>query len=545
MRSRLSGWWRRRGLRARLTITATAGLAVALAGGAALGTRALADSLVTGLDGTARQGAQGVAALVNADRLPDPVPVAGGTVTVQVLGPGGRIIAASPGADRLVPLLSGRTLAAAAGSGRAVQLDGGPYGLPGPLRVVAVAAHGGQIVIAAVSFAQVSGSIRMLWHAAIIGTPLLVIFLAGVNWLVIGGALRPIAELRKGAQEISGAVGTRRLPVPETRDEVHSLAVTLNDMLMRLESAEERQRAFVSDTAHELRSPLASIRAQLEVAIDHPDSQDWRETARGVLADTSRLARLAEDLLVLARLDERPAGRSATHATDLTVLARHAAARYEGARVPVALAPVPAAPVPAAPVPAAPVSAAPAPAPQGLAGPVMTRGDPDGLTRVLLNLIDNAVRYAASCVTVATWREGPDALLAVTDDGPGIPAAEAERVFGRFTRLDDARGRDDDGVSGSGLGLAIVQAIVRAHGGAVWVEDAAPGLRAVVRLPAAPPAPTEDDLAGGDPAGGDPAGGDLAEGTRVADGANRAHGPRHQIAGDPCDRSGEYGRSGA
>jgi signal transduction histidine kinase len=497
--SRLSGWWRRRGLRARLTITATAGLAVALAGGAALGTRALADSLVTGLDGTARQGAQGVAALVNADRLPDPVPVAGGTVTVQVLGPGGRIIAASPGADRLVPLLSGRRLAAAAGSGHAVQLDGGPYGLPGPLRVVAVAARGGQIVIAAVSFAQVSGSIRMLWHAAIIGTPLLIIFLAGVNWLVIGGALRPIAELRKGAQEVSGAVGTRRLPVPETRDEVHSLAVTLNDMLMRLESAEERQRAFVSDTAHELRSPLASIRAQLEVAVDHPEGQDWRDTAEGVLADTLRLARLAEDLLVLARLDERAGARAANRTCDLALLARDAAAHYESARVTVALvpgAPAPLTPRPGAPGQAAPVRAVPAapvPAAPGAAGPVLTRGDPDGLTRVLLNLIDNAVGYARSCVTVAAWRDGTHALLAVTDDGPGIPAAEAERVFGRFTRLDDARRRDDNGENGSGLGLAIVLAIVRGHGGNVWLEDAAPGLRAVVSLPAAPPAARGDD----------------------------------------------------
>src|SRR5260370_40137829 len=125
-RPRLSGWWRRRGLRARLTITATAGLALALAGGAAIGTRALADSLVTGLDGTARQGAKGVAALADARRLPNPVPVAGGTVTVQVLS-GGRIVAASPGADRLVPLLSGRGLDTAARSGDAISLDGGPY----------------------------------------------------------------------------------------------------------------------------------------------------------------------------------------------------------------------------------------------------------------------------------------------------------------------------------------------------------------------------------------------------------------------------------
>ena len=456
-----------------MTITATAGLGVALAGGAWLGAHALTDSLITGLDVRAIQGAEGVAALANANRLPDPVLVGGGTVTVQVLGPDHNIIAVSPGADRLVPLLSRRALRYVR-AGHATSLDGGPYGLPGVLRVVAVPAHGGQVVIAAVPFTQVQSSIRMLWLAALIGTPVLVAFLAGVNWLVIGGALRPITELRMGAQKISGTGGPGRLPIPQTKDEVHSLAVTLNDMLGRLEAAKQRQRAFVSDTAHELRSPLASIRAQLEVAIDHPDREDWAETARDVLADTLRLAKLAEDLLVLARLDERaaaggpvsqgPVGPPGEHRqpradrpADLSGLARDVAARYTGARVPVTVE---------------------------YDGPVMTRGDADGLTRVLVNLIDNAVRYARSSVTIAASCDDGQALLTVTDDGPGIPAADAERVFGRFTRLDDARSRDEENESGAGLGLAIVRGTVRAHGGTVWLEDAAPGVRAIVRLPA-------------------------------------------------------------
>ncbi len=453
----LSRWWRRRGLRGRLTLTATAGLALALAGGAALSVHVLANSLVSAIDGTATQGAKGVAALINANRLPDPVPVAGGTVTVQVLGTSGRITAASPGADRLVPLLSGRALSRVLRTGDAVLLRGGPYGLSGPLRVVAVPARGGTVVIAAVSFTQVEGSIRTVGRAALIGTPLLIIFLAGVNWLVIGGALRPIAELRRGAQEISTAVGPRRLPIPQTTDEVHSLAVTLNDMLSRLEAAEERQRAFVSDTAHELRSPLASIRTQLEVAIDHPDGDDWRQTATEVLAETRRLTKLAEDLLVLARLDER-AGQSpvSRRCADLAAFARDVAARYEGARVPVVVT---------------------------NGGPVAVLADSDGMTRVLVNLLDNAVRYAASRVAVAVHSDGPDAVLTVTDDGPGIPAAEAEFVFGRFTRLDYARSREDGADSGAGLGLAIVRATIRAHGGAVRLEDASPGLRVVVRLP--------------------------------------------------------------
>jgi len=276
---------------------------------------------------------------------------------------------------------------------------------------------------------------------------------------VIGGALRPITELRKGAQEISTAVGPQRLPVPQTRDEVHSLAVTLNDMLSRLEAAEDRQRAFVSDTAHELRSPLASIRAQLEVAIDHPGGQDWRQTAADVLADTRRLSKLAEDLLVLARLDERVGKRPASQPADLTALARDVAARYQRGQLRPTVTDN---------------------------GPVVISADPEGMTRVLVNLLDNAVHYAASHVTVTVCRDGPDAVLSVSDDGPGIPAADTERVFGRFTRLDDARSRDEGNDSGAGLGLAIVRATVRAHGGVVWLEDASPGLRAVVKLPLKP-----------------------------------------------------------
>jgi signal transduction histidine kinase len=471
-RFRLVRWWQRRGLRARLNITATTGLAIALAAGAWLGVHAIANSLVTGIDSTAIQGARGVAALSNANRLPDPVPVSGGKVTIQVVGPDGKIIAVSPGADRLVPLLAKRQRVAVR-AGHPTSLEGAPYGLPGLLRVVAVPAHGGRLVIAAVSFSQVQGSITTLWRAALIGTPILVVLLAGVNWLVIGGALRPITELRMGAQKISGTRGPGRLPVPQTSDEVHRLAVTLNDMLGRLEAAKERQRAFVSDTAHELRSPLASIRAQLEVAIDHPGRGDWRETARDVLADTLRLARLAEDLLVLAKLDEQAGsgdsaggvpggaqGGPADRAADLSGLARDVAARYTAARVPVTVE---------------------------CNGPVTARGEADGLTRVLVNLIDNAVRYARSHVTVAAACEGTQAMLTVTDDGPGIPAADAERVFDRFTRLDDARSRDDESGSGAGLGLAIVRGTVRAQGGAVWLEDAAPGVRAVVQLPASAP----------------------------------------------------------
>jgi signal transduction histidine kinase len=247
--------------------------------------------------------------------------------------------------------------------------------------------------------------------------------------------------------------------VPPARDEVRSLAVTLNDMLSRLADAQQRQRDLVSDTAHELRSPIASIRAQLEVALDHPDGLDWAETARDVHADTLRLARLTEDLLLLARLDGQHLRR---RPTDLSAMCVSVAARYTAARVPVR---------------------ADAPA------PCLVAGDPDALSRLVVNLLDNAVRHAASRVCVSVREDGGWAVLTVTDDGPGIPPEDAERVFRRFARLDDARdraGEDRAGEQGAGLGLAIVRSTAEAHGGTVSLGDAGPGLRAVVRLPLVP-----------------------------------------------------------
>ena len=463
---RLTGrWWRRRSLRARVTLAATAGLALALLGVALLLRAELRTSLSNGLDNTARQGAREVAALADAHRLPDPVPVADGTITVQVLNAQGRIVDASPGADLLVPLLPPGQAAANARTGRAMVMQGPPHGLPGEIRVVTVATGGGETVIAAVAAYQELNTVAALTRALLIGTPLLLLLLAGAIWLVVGTTLRPIAELRRGAQDVTRTGRPSALPVPEARDEVHSLAITLNDMLSRLGQAQERQRGLVSDTAHELRSPIASIRAQLEVALDHPDSQDWRQTASDVLEDTLRLARLAEDLLVLARLDERDGRRRADLQVDLAALVGVEVSRHDGSRVPVVVGGQE----------------------RGGQERCAVTGDADGLRRMLGNLIDNAVRYARTRVTVGITREGSSVRLTVTDDGPGIPPRDRQRAFGRFARLDDARSRDGDGQGGAGLGLAIVRATAQAHDGSAWLEDAQPGLRAVVLLPAADP----------------------------------------------------------
>jgi signal transduction histidine kinase len=465
-------WWWRRGLRSRVTITAAAGLLVAFIAFDLLLFNVLRISLTRSLDDTARQAASGVVALIDTPphELPSPVPVAPGVI-VQVIDPSGRITDVSPDGDRLVPMLTRSQAAAAAANQISWVLNGPPFDMPSLLRVDAVRASDGSVVIAAVPYNSVSDSLNVVERGLLLGTPVLFALFTWVTWLVVGSTLRPVGALRRAAARIT-ATGVPRsdLPVPEARDEVRELALTLNDMLSRLAAAQQRQRALVSDTAHELRSPITSIRTQLEVALDHPELQDWAATARDVHADTLRLARLAEDLLLLARLDERAAAGASSRAgnagpgrdprvpVDLGTLAAEVAGRYTTAEVTVEAVPD---------------------------GVAEVQGDAGGLDRLLVNLIDNAVRYAASRVTITSRLDGGWVELTVIDDGPGIPAGDLERAFDRFARLDCARNRDADDSAGAGLGLAIVRATAEAHGGTAHLEAAPvpPGLRAVIRLP--------------------------------------------------------------
>ncbi len=464
-----------------MTLTAALGLIVAFAAADLLLFNALRTSLTRSVDDYARSGATEVAALINAGRLPNPVPVAAGTITIQVIDPSGRVTDASPDADLLVTMVPVSQAAALAGSGAAVLVHGDQFDMPPLLRVAAVRAANGDLVIAAVPFTEASGSLDVVARALLLFTPALFLVFTGGIWLTTGSTLRPIGALRRGAARVTETGVPSDLPVPEARDEVRLLAVTLNDMLSRLADAQQRQRALVSDTAHELRSPIASIRTQLEVALDFPDGQDWETTARDVHADALRLAQLAEDLLLLARLDEQAGGGAASPAVgraaggdaarrgqpvDLTALAHSVTGRYADARVPVTVD-----------GPGLP------PAPPGDA--VVVGGDWGRLDRLLVNLVDNAVRYARSEVVVSVRGDNLWAVLTVTDDGPGIPGADRERAFDRFARLDDARSREGEQAGGAGLGLAIVRATAQAYGGTASLHAAGPplGLRAVVRLP--------------------------------------------------------------
>ncbi|MEV4842234.1 ATP-binding protein [Micromonospora matsumotoense] len=470
-------------------VLGVAGLSVGLALGGVVLLVALGWTLQRTVDEEAFRTADAVARLAGEDALPDPLPVAGGQLRVQVVDSAGRIRAASIDADRLVPMVRPDQLT---GSGRQrTVVPGQRLGWEGPVRVVAVPAQSaGEPLTVLVGRSTVD--IRHATQAArtmlLVAFPLLVGLLAVVAWRVVGATLRPVEALRSGAAEITGRDAADRLPVPASQDEIHRLAVTLNDMLDRLEATRARQRSFLADAAHELRSPLTNMRTELEVAQRLGDRSDWPAVAADLLADTERLGRLVDDLLLLARLDEQSAP-GAGHPreagpVELGGLLTEVAARRPGPPVAIGAEP-PNADNPPTPPDVGGSSVPPVVLVAAASGPAWTVGVPDELRRVLGNLVDNAVRHARTRVVLAVEPavDGAYHLVSVTDDGPGIPVADRERVFRRFTRLDEGRARD---AGGAGLGLAIVRELVRRGGGTIDLADAEPGLVVRLRLPVLP-----------------------------------------------------------
>jgi signal transduction histidine kinase len=311
------------------------------------------------------------------------------------------------------------------------------------------------VVRVAASLEDVEESTSAIVPLLLVGVPLLTLVVGVTTWVVVTRALSPVERIRREVETIGDERLDRRVPVPGSRDEIRRLAVTMNAMLERLEASRVRQRRFVSDSSHELRSPLASLRQSAEVARAHPEALPGTELADLVFDESVRMQRLVDQMLLLTRVDE---GRldDRRREVDIDDLARTEAARLRNGLV---------------------VDTS-----QVQDGRVV--GDELALGQVVRNLLDNAVRHARERVAVAVRREGSRVLLTVDDDGAGIPPEERERVFDRFVRLDEARARDD---GGSGLGLAIVREISRAHGGEATVTGSPlGGARFVVDLPAAP-----------------------------------------------------------
>ncbi|GAA3245498.1 sensor histidine kinase [Nonomuraea helvata] len=311
--------------------------------------------------------------------------------------------------------------------------------------------HGPVTVYGASSLAEVDRALIWVYLLVFVGTPLVLVSVAGIAWVTVGSALRPVERIRTEMAEITGQDLSRRVPVPDTGDEITDLATTTNDTLDRLERSAETQRRFVADASHELRSPISALRAQLEVATAYPDETDWKVTGERALAAADRLTGIIEELLMLARLDAGAVPER--RVVDLAHVAQEQVRRREGS-----------------PVPIVPNLCA--------AAPVF--GSTLQLDRLLTNLLDNATRHAAGRIDLEVAVEGDKVVVTVTDDGEGIPPQDRERVFERFTRLESARVKDKEG---SGLGLPLSREIAAAHGGSLTIADHSPGARFVAVLP--------------------------------------------------------------
>lgn len=447
-------------VRARATVGASVVVAAALALASFSLLGLLEANLLRNAENDARRQAETVAQLAATGKLNRVRPPARGVEFVQVVSADGRILFASPNlAD--VPAFP------AAGPGapgtRFHTWKVRPVGGEHRQRVVQVITdtpEGLATVYAGASLRDVDAADDTTTAALVIGMPLLLATVALVTWRVTGHALRPVEEIRAEVAEISDRDLHRRVPVPATQDEVARLAETMNATLDRLEASGIRQRQFIADASHELRSPITVLRTQLEVALAVRDPDLWPELIGGALEDIERLQHLAADLLLLARIDA--AQPVAAVPLDLTALVREVVDARLGDRVPVRVE---------------------------LEPDVEVTASALWLGRVVTNLVDNAQRYADRRVDVTLCTTGGPrartAVLEVVDDGPGIPAADRERIFERFTRLDDSRSRDH---GGAGLGLAIARDLSTHHGGTLTAEDGArdgtrDGARLVLRLP--------------------------------------------------------------
>ena len=441
-------------VRARVTVVAGLALTVTVVLGLLVMYRLQLNSADRTIGGQLRTYATQIEQSAAGGRFPQPLPASdlGTAAQAQVLAPNGTVLAGYPRSLAHRPALY--TLAPDCTT-TVRQPAADRAGLPSDLHVYGecVTAGGQPVTIITITGTYLRNQINQTFaRLLVIGVPFLLVLACGTVWLVAGRALRPVEQIRGAVTAITSADLSQRVPEPGTDDEIGRLARTMNDMLARLEDAAARQRRFVADASHELRSPLTAIRTGLEVGLSHPDRAPWPQIAGRAVRQSQRLEQLIAELLVMARADaHRLAARR--QPLDLAVLLADLAA--------------------ATPAPGVSIDLSVAPG-------TATTGNPEDLSRMFRNLLDNAVRYASHRVLV-TAAAGPEGIVVeIADDGPGIPEEERERVFGRFVRLDASR----EQASGSaGLGLAIAREIATAHGATIVLTEApGGGTRAVVTV---------------------------------------------------------------
>jgi signal transduction histidine kinase len=445
-------------VRLRITLVAmvVTGIAVYVAG--AWLVDSVRESMTSRLHTTAAEQLDSVRSAIEGGRPPQELDLAalvpGGFV--QIVDSNGRIANATPGIGGYPPLYSIN----ARGDVIRVDPEEAIGLLRGQLTVTreqVTGPYGRYSILAASPLDPVRRSVDATEDGLKVAFPLLVGAVGLLAWVLAGRALRPVESIRAQVEAISASTLDRRVPVPHSGDEVSRLAVTMNAMLDRLEDASNRQQRFVADASHELRSPVAAIRTELEVAQLTATPDEWPAVAERLLAEEARLEAVIQDLLLLASLDEGGAG-SEHVPVDLAELADEEARRRVPDREGVG------------------IEVEPGP-------PAVVHGNRTQLRRAITNLLDNAGRHARTTVRVTVHQRDGRVRLLVDDDGPGIPEEDRERVFERFTRLDAHRARDG-ATGGAGLGLSLVRRIAQLHDGTASVDDAPlGGARLVVDLP--------------------------------------------------------------
>lgn len=442
----VGGWWSKRGIRARSTTAAVAAVGLALLlGGVGLAI-VLQAALTNSIVQSVTQRAQDVAAQIASDDVDAAVATAGASpgdaTIVQVIDQQGAVVVSSPSIDGEPAIIQPSPGLTGVVTVRVPLpfVDGDLYEVAA---TTTATASGPVTVLAAQSLVAVQRVVATVIVAMLVAAPFLLAAVGAVTWLAVGRSLTSVDRIRVRVEDIGAADLGERVPVPPASDEIGRLAVTMNHMLERLQAAADRQRRFVADASHELKSPLASMRATLDVA--KAGGRGVEAQAEAVLSgEVDRMTRLVADLLLLARSDEAGAGgRVGEVDVDDVVMAEVRRLRAEQiVRV------------------EADVEA------------VRVRGDDHLIAQAVRNLVDNAARFAVSTVRLGVHPTAGGVVIVVEDDGPGIPVDRRGEVFDRFVRLDDHRARSD---GGAGLGLAIVGEIARLHGGSVRIDDSGLG----------------------------------------------------------------------
>lgn len=443
-------------LRSRLTVLATALVAVVLLVSAVALVAVQQQLLTRGVDEALRQRADNVQAAVAREAPGSVLPGEGDREDsfLQLIDDHGRVVAASANVASLPSAI------AALPAGRAplfrtvaiTRLSSHDY------RVLAqpvASGPGVRTLLVGKNVDDVKDSVHVLTTSLAVAIPVVLGLLGTLLWWLTGSVLRPVEAIRGEVAGISGSALHRRVPVQPRDDEISRLARTMNAMLERVQQATDRQRQFVADASHELRGPLTRIRSGLEIGLAYPDDLPAQQVYRELLTDTTDLQQLVDDLLFLARSESGvPARPQVTVDLDDLVLEAASQLRARG-QVNVDTSRV---------------------------GAARVTGDVHQLARALGNLASNAERHADTTVTFELSEDGGRSQLVVSDDGPGIPTQHRQAVFTRFTRLDQSRSRE---AGGAGLGLAIVQDIINRHHGDIVITDAHPhGARVAVSLPA-------------------------------------------------------------